>query len=91
MAMGGKYDLGTATDDEILAHRARVDYEQKQKMEPIPWIFARLNDGKFQCGGCSSIGSERRDGHGWVYCINKNKCRAESTIHDRAKRKAAAK
>lgn len=56
--MGRSTELLRAPVDDLIAdHRARVEYEAKQKDEKIPRQYASIG-GKIPTGGCASIGGE---------------------------------
>jgi hypothetical protein len=72
---------GTATDEQINRERERVQREQQDeqpKKKRRDHLTIDLSP-----HGCSSPGAERWNGYGWVYCLDRRKCRADATIRDR--------
>lgn len=67
------------SDDMVDDHAARVDYDQKQRDEPIPFcnvqklVFGDANH------GCASIATEvyRAKEHVFRYCRSPRRCKAE--------------
>jgi len=74
----------TPDDDLISDQRARVEYDGKQKSEPIP---PRLEGASGVAGGgCASIAGEFYHRGQFRYCRDPRTCKAEATASRNSKK-----